>query len=443
MISLRGARVLLVDDTLEEAIPVIKAFAKKGIPVAYFDGNISDLPVESEKLIGVRLAILDMDLGGAGDNNENKISTLIARLQAILAADNGPYTMVAWTKHADLVELLDNKLFALNQAGDKQDKVSLPVVCISLEKKDFGTDKDGFNLEKLSTAIESELAKSLPVSIMQAWEERCTRAASGVTNSISEMVASQGDTPAAWRENWIKSYFNVLISLAKEEVGNDNLNAETFLKSLFGALNPLHVDFLESDHMPLPGLPEGLFPLPKADKNEVNPLAGRINTKLHISFKGVDQFRPGNIYKLADCAGLFPVSARSIFDGLIQPDLKEKEDAFTKVTPILVEVNASCDYAQNKIKLSRFVAGLIIPVSEIKKYKLPQESQGNLLQMGLFWIADKDSIILLSSQHVVSLGLQNVKERLSAFARIRSQGLTHVQFWMAQQMSRPGIMMLK
>ncbi len=57
MIGLQEVRVLLIDDSLKRAIPVIKAFAKKGIPLAYFDGNISDLPVVGEKLKGVRLAI--------------------------------------------------------------------------------------------------------------------------------------------------------------------------------------------------------------------------------------------------------------------------------------------------------------------------------------------------------------------------------------------------
>jgi len=439
MISLRGARVLLVDDTLEESIPVIKACAKRGIPVAYFDGTISDLPAETEKLAGVRLAILDMDLGGAGDTDDNKISTLIARLQAILAVDNGPYTMVAWTKHAHLVELLDNKLFALNQAGDKQDKVSLPVVCISLEKKDFGTDTDGFNIEKLSTAIESELSKSLPVSIMQAWEERCIRASSGVTNSLSEMLVPHGDSPAQWRESWNRDYLNVLTSLAKEEVGADNLTAETFYKALFGALNPLHVDFLESDHSSLPELPEEHFPLPQA----ANPLAGKINTKLHISFQNIDQFSPGNIYRLADCAEAVSLQPKRIFDDIVQTAHKENVALYGRTIPILLEVSASCDFAQNKIKLARFVGGLIVPKNESGNFKQPNYKQSleALISLDPLWIEGQDRRILLSAQYLISLELDRARS-LIPFARLRSQWLTSVQFWLAQQLSRPGIVML-
>jgi len=444
MISLQGVKVLLVDNDLGEALPVIKAFAKKGIPLAYFDGNINDLPAGSDKLKGVRLAILDMDLGGAGDTPDNKISTLIARLQAILAIDNGPYTMIAWTEHAELVDLLETKLFTLFQAAvNQQDKVPLPVLCIRFEKKDFKTGTN-FDIDKLSSSVETELKNSIPLGIMQAWEEKCLRAATGVTNSLSDMVAKQGDNLAAWKESWNNGYLDLLISLAREEIGDDNLNnKETFLKALFGALNPLHVDFLETNFPPLPEIPDGIISQPGKGKKGLNPLAGKINTKLHFSFEDVDQFRPGNVYKLADYDGLFPVSSRSIFYDLVQPEIKDKDDVFPKVIPILLEVSASCDFSQNKINLARFLTGILIPSGEINKFKAPKESPGYSLSLGLFWFDEKDCYLLLSSQHTVSLGLQEVKKHLHAFARLRSQGLIHVQFWMAQQLSRPGVMMLK
>lgn len=441
MIGLRGAKVLLVDDTLEEALPVIKACAKKGIPVAYFDGNINDLPADSEKLSGVRLAILDMDLVGAGDTDENKVSTLIARLQAILDTHNGLYTMIAWTKHAHLIGLLDQKLFTLFRASSDPDKVPLPVFCVRLEKKDFKNDAGVFNIDKLSSTIETELTKYFPMAVMQAWEERCSRAATGVTNSLSDLLAPQGDNPEGWRENWNRDYLKVLTSLAKEEVGDDNLNAETFYKALFGALNPLQVDFLESDQSPLPGFPDGLFPLPKAENN---PLAGKINTKLHISFQGLDQFGPGNIYKLVDCAETVSITPNRIFEDLVQAAHKENAALFSRTIPIMLEVSASCDYAQSKIKFARFVAGLIVPKNDSSNFKQPSYKQPleALLSLEPLWIEEQDRRILLSSQYLISLELDRARP-LRPFARLRSQWLTSVQFWLAQQLSRPGIVMLK
>ncbi|MGD0610291.1 MAG: hypothetical protein ABSB41_02160 [Anaerolineales bacterium] len=439
MIGLRGVRVLLVDDSLDEALPVIKAFAKKGIPLAYFDGNINDLPTGREKLKGVRLAILDMDLGGTGDTPDNKISTLIARLQAILAIDNGPYTMIAWTKHAELVDLLGTKLFALYKAADKQeDRVPLPVVCIRFEKIDFRTGAD-FDIAKLSSCVETELKRSIPLGIMQTWEEKCLRAATGVTNSLSDMIATQDDDLASWRESWNKGYLGVLISLAREEIGDDNLSNETFLKALFGALNPLHVDFLETDHAPLPDLPDGIITQPERGARASNPLAGKINTKLHISFENVDLFQPGNIYKLADCGHVLSLQPKVIFEHFVQDEHKENEGLFNQTVPVLLEVSASCDYAQNKIKLTKFLAGLIVPQIEIKKFKL---TGGAILSLNPLWIKEQDCCIMLSSQHLISLELNRAK-KLKVFARLRSQWLVNVQFWLGQQISRPGVVMLK
>lgn len=465
MISLRGARVLLVDDISDEAMPIIKAFAKRGIPVAYFDGNINDLPAEAEKLKGVRLAILDMDLVGGGDTPDNKISTLIARLQAILASDNGPYTMIAWTKHIELVDLLETKLFALYQKVIKADSVPLPVVCIRLEKQNFkiGGEENppadvvevkprpsiNFDLEKLSSSVEGELKKSLSLDIMQTWEERGSIALTGATNSISDMVTTSGDSLIAWRAAWNKSYWDVLVSLAKEEIGEDNLNRETFLKALFGALNPLQMDLLETDQISAPVIPEGVLPgqapqdPPAAEQARpvvsTNLPAGKINTKLHLSLEDVNQFKPGNIYKLSDCGDIFPLQPKELFDDFVQKDHKENGELFKLVFPILIEVSAACDFAQNKIKVAKFLSGLVIPKSEIKKFK---QSGGSILSLNPLWIEEQDRCILLSSQYLVSLELAKAKQ-LKAFARLRSQWLTNTQFWLAQQISRPGVMMLR
>ena len=61
MNGLNGARVLLLDDESDEALPVIRAFSKVGVPTVFFDGKESGLPAKSRKLRGVRLAILDME----------------------------------------------------------------------------------------------------------------------------------------------------------------------------------------------------------------------------------------------------------------------------------------------------------------------------------------------------------------------------------------------
>src|SRR5437773_2691174 len=100
MIGLRGARVIVVDDEAPEALPILKAMAKAGIATAYFEGKDTDAPEREQRLIGVRLAVLDMDIVGARVDDKSRIAALVGFLERILSPQNGPYAAIIWTKHA-------------------------------------------------------------------------------------------------------------------------------------------------------------------------------------------------------------------------------------------------------------------------------------------------------------------------------------------------------
>src|SRR5215469_1417977 len=99
MIGLRGTRVFVLDDDESEAVPIIKALAKRGIPVAFFDETMGCLPTPKNRLIGVRLAILDMDLGEAGLAPKGMASAVVKRLERIIHPENGPYVALIWTNN--------------------------------------------------------------------------------------------------------------------------------------------------------------------------------------------------------------------------------------------------------------------------------------------------------------------------------------------------------
>jgi hypothetical protein len=80
----------LLDDQPEEALPISKALSRAGIPVAFFDGTKADLPKTNNKLRGVRLAILDMDLG-VGGSAKNMASTLVGAFSQIIDRDSGTF----------------------------------------------------------------------------------------------------------------------------------------------------------------------------------------------------------------------------------------------------------------------------------------------------------------------------------------------------------------
>ena len=58
-------KVVIVDDQVEEAKPLIKLLSKRGVPTLYFSGDCSDLP--ESPLMGVRLVFCDLKFSAASD----------------------------------------------------------------------------------------------------------------------------------------------------------------------------------------------------------------------------------------------------------------------------------------------------------------------------------------------------------------------------------------
>ena len=96
MDGLRIARVLVLDNEIDEAKPFMEALAKRGVGATYFSGDVEKLPCPNQKLTGIRLAVLDLDLTGEREAKA-AIGTLLQSVNAIIGRDNGPYLAIAWT----------------------------------------------------------------------------------------------------------------------------------------------------------------------------------------------------------------------------------------------------------------------------------------------------------------------------------------------------------
>src|SRR5437016_1891841 len=101
MIGLSGPRVMIVDDELNDALPMFEAFARRGIPTVYFSGREDGLPPPEGRLSGVRLAILDMVLTMPEPPAETIIAQLLVVIERILSPANGPYICIIWTRRSD------------------------------------------------------------------------------------------------------------------------------------------------------------------------------------------------------------------------------------------------------------------------------------------------------------------------------------------------------
>jgi hypothetical protein len=447
--GLGGARVVVVDDEFNEAMPMIKAFSRAGVPTAYFNGTTqSELPSPTRRLHGVRLAILDMDLG-VGGSPENKASTLVQVLGKIIAPKNGPYGVLIWTNHPDLESL------ALKYISERSE-APRPVFVAKMHKADFfsGLPKAGspptFALARLSRALRAELVENSPLECLQVWEALCFRAATNVTNQLGEVAATEAPDLAQWRKAWQDEALPLLLAIGKAQAGK-NLSAENCMLSIFLALTPLHGDRLDLlAEGTTVGLSTHVARIMAASGTSQVDRKAKVNSMLHLGSDHLEQFSPGNAYVWGKSnKPTFLPAIGGILVGAADVSSPKKErqnlDVLRSNARLCgVEITPICDYAQGKMGLARIIAGFVLPAGYGKSVR----KAGYLKCFGPLYLpktrvtASDSYNIYLDARHVVSAELALVKT-LTPIARVRSQLLADIQLWAAYQASRQGVMLLE
>ena len=149
----RNGGIVIIDDQIREAIPLMNALSQKGVSYVYYNGEIRNYPKET--LESVRLIFLDMHLdnvSGVANDNKSVVSTLIAGIDTIVSDNNGPYVIMVWSKH-DSQHLTDFKKGVLEKNGLQ----CKPVAVLNMDKsccfesvyeKGEGSAKSEFKLKE-------------------------------------------------------------------------------------------------------------------------------------------------------------------------------------------------------------------------------------------------------------------------------------------------------
>lgn len=445
MIGLSGTRVIVVDDDEKDALPILKAFAKKGIPTAFFDGSPRGLPLKDDRLSGVRLAILDMDLIGGGASEKSKAAALVKRLEKILSPNNGPYAVLAWTNHPDLLEFFEDYVSSAKN-------VPKPIFSIMLTKAECRNKKEKLdNLTLISKRLDDKLMQASPLMFLQAWEEKCFSASTQVTNTLSDLVSGNAAKLEEWRNLWKTQLLKLMHAMSGEAIGRE-LNKNLVLNGLYSLLNPLHADRMESNTAGLSAsLAEYSTEIITGSEDCGLERKARINSMLHLSFENIGHFTAGNMYKFSSkIDSNWKLNPHQLLEDFIQGK-KGEEQTSKKINevskssvPVLVEVSAACDHAQKNIRIARFIFGLIIPAAERKKLNYKADF---IWEFGPFFleklIADAGQhYFYFSARDIVTLDLKKAL-KMKVVARIRRQALSDLQSWLAHHSARPGMMLLR
>lgn len=268
--------VVVIDDRFEEALPIIRAFARESIPVTFYYGYKADDLPKSPKQI-VRVVIADLQLYEGQTDGSVIAKGLISILQQIIGPANGPYILLVWSKKETLfLQDLKSEIIKLT------DWVR-PVFITSLKKSDClkrsvkstdnsetveriikelsGFDDDDLQnirsviasnledseevifeatdgaLEKIENLLKDELAKQGVFHLFIIWENLVKRSGAKLVKGLSSLQLLD--------EYWEPNMRNILKRMGVAMVGQNPTDREGMIRASLSTMGSSFSDTLD------------------------------------------------------------------------------------------------------------------------------------------------------------------------------------------------------
>ena len=427
MDGLRTARVLVLDNEITEAKPFMEALAKHGIGATYFSGNLEMLPCPEQKLNGVRLAILDLDLVGGGEAPA-VIGTLLNVVNGIISHDNGPYLAVVWTDKG-------NEYFP--EFDRRQAELECqPIRVIKLDKQRYSSMDD---IDDLFDQVSKAIADSHPLGLLSFWEQTIHDSSGGVTEILPKS------------RDWIvesSKALRVLLDAAATSTGSPATN----LIALLTALNAVQLDNIETfaltrqdDDAEALLSPLQNVRLPEFGEdghNEHNDIQAALNYRLLCSGP-LPGIASGNIYSCENMnssqSKFFPTVGALAFD-TANPNCRDNHRKLREAgcVAIAMEVSPLCDYQQGGKGYPRFVCGLAVPFDQKSLLKERALFLRKTQPIAFSTLPLQGTMILVWNSHYIVSVPDTLLDNTTGFARLRQAPLIDVQAWLGSQGNRPG-----
>lgn len=470
--------VVIVDDQIEDALPLIRLLSSLGTACTYYSGtNDDELPEKAVQK--VRLAFFDIQLI-PGSSSHQYATMILSLLDRLIPDDNGPYALILWserlTDHADDVE---TEIKA--PANPKKPLAVIRMDKTSFLKREYITEKRDVLVEQIADTMADAIAPedlskvlelikdrySLPevkvplngaaqklladldgalesqvnsFQLFTVWESLVNKAAGITVNNYAALYKEL--------DHWDSNIKHAVYVMAHAQLGKkvDGADKGQLVRSALKTVGQTFLDEVENRTV-IAGVPAGLSfdrddigykvtisdstykikwrastgkyqffkdgtLLPQGSEGsdnlddmeasvikQMNRVSGsdpaenarivsevknlylaikpEIHTKLHVDMNAPDFVYPGNIYKCSDLTldkrkeflktYFKPGAASNCIVG--NDGIWRASDAdLQSVIFIELEVSPPCDVANDKWIKSRFLPGVLIPVT-MQKYK--------------------------------------------------------------------------
>jgi len=408
-------KIIAVDNDLEEINRIKSAFEELKILCHVVQYNIGDNI--QMRYTGIRIAFFDINLSGGNPTGPNLYNVACDALKAIIPIDNGPYALIFWSLHANEVEGLKDYIREREQLN-----IARPLVIDTIDKT------TSTNPEALKAEIKRVLSKGSLETLLD-FEDKAQKAASDTLRSIFSLIPN-GDL---WGDHaeFEENYGIVLSKMAIKAVGKKHAQSDP-KESIKSAILPIFEHNLRSAlfdsswDRPLALLSkEGEINFPE-DFN-----VGKLNAFYHIYKSGQFSKRTRGIVvqcKVSneECINTLAVKPPQILNEFI-PFMKEvgsdkKKPLREKTECVFIEVSPSCDYAQQKPRINKYILGLIYPY-EAEEYVSKEKRPDSFFKTPAFFVDDELFYIGFNFKYV--LGLDVNDDRLGEIKFCLSESLTN------------------
>lgn len=452
-IPLNG-RVAIIDNEINQALPLMKVFSKNQIPYVFYKGDdLEFLPEENSRYNDIRILFLDINLlNGKTPSNKEVKSTLYSVIKRVISETNFPYSLIYWSRQENEYSNIVKELFD-NELQDRKPINLIPFVKSSFFPN-FGEEEVSNDIDliaEISRIIESTEAYSL----LLEWENHIHLSAD---LTLQELFSSYHKF-----KDWSNNANYIVTKLAKAYLEKHLVNASSdeVVNASLQTLTVLFRDYLESSLRNREINSQPTFAFDKANiEADIKKISGKLNLTSQVS----NNNEPGclllnaakseiNTEKIIDFSRLKQENRDYLLKN--DPNIEEKnlDQQSTKAAfkarnriseeiskyglNISIVVTPVCDYAQNNNVYDRIVQGLLIPKSE-SNYIINNDA---LFIVPFDIIHDSQEFrLVLDFRYFITTDL--TQENVSGLFRIRQELLSEIQSKLSRHINRQGILLI-
>lgn len=447
-----GTKIVIIDDKYDEVKNLLGILNKNGLAFTYYKGDeYAQLP--DNPLSGVRLLFLDFVLGTDGQSDRNKIAVLMNVMKTTIAGENGPYIILAWTKH-DTPH--DNLLALFKEEIMKGTDVPKPMAIINMEKRDCME-----SLTKIRRNIKKNLNDKEILEILMYWENHAANASNEVLRTLSDISrpqATQGQLFDQFASAWNSQLERHIYRIAESSLGQNTKPDRQLLIAAQLSFTELFRDHIETI------IRKGTKRFKKLTER-INTHKGEnytpdekayMNTSFLLISRDLDEtLQPGNIYRLDKISGKLKcenkdcyinktkLTRRTVvsefYDGKLV-SYANKEELIKKAVPVLMEITPECDYAQNKWRHAKLVMGVLWPESaggEASLDRRIKKTARYIYEPLTMKYKGEVYHLTFNANHMFNIGF-SVFGSVTPIMKARKELLVDVQHWFSRHLSRPG-----